>query len=72
MKRVGEEIGAEKLQFYSARHSFATIAANDVRIPIYIANDMLCHVDILHKKVPYSHEQGIKLTINNLNTSYLS
>ena len=42
---VGTEIGVEKLQFYSARHSFATIDANDVRIPIYIINDMLCHVD---------------------------
>lgn len=45
LKRVGEEIGVEKLQFYSARHSMATIAVNDVRIPIYIINDMLCHVD---------------------------
>ena len=50
MKRVGEEIGVEKLQFYSARHSFATIAVNDVRIPIYMVNDMLCHVDRLYKK----------------------
>lgn len=50
MKRVGEEIGVEKLQLYSARHSFATIAVNDVRIPIYIVNDMLCHVDRLYKK----------------------
>ena len=23
----------------------ATIAVNDVRIPIYIVNDMLCHID---------------------------
>lgn len=42
---MGEEIGVEKLQFYSARHSFATIAVDDVRIPIYIVNDMLCYVD---------------------------
>jgi len=42
---VGTEIGVEKLQFYSARHSFTTIAVNDVRIPIYIVNDMFCHVD---------------------------
>ena len=50
MKRVGTEIGVEKLQFYYAKHSFSTIAVNDVRIPIYIVNDMLCHVDRLHKK----------------------
>ena len=41
---MGEGIGIEKLQFYSSRHSFATIDVNDVRIPIYIVNDMLCHV----------------------------
>jgi integrase len=45
LKEVGKEIGIEKLQFYSARHSFATIAVNEVRIPPYIVNDMLCHVD---------------------------
>ena len=45
LKAIGEEIGVDKLQFYSSRHSFATIAVNNVRIPIYIVNDMLCHVD---------------------------
>lgn len=45
LKKVGEEIGVDRLQFYSARHSMATIAVNDVRIPIYIVNDMLCHID---------------------------
>lgn len=45
LKEVGKELGIEKLQFYSARHSFATIAVNEVRIPPYIVNDMLCHVD---------------------------
>lgn len=45
LKEIGKEIGADGLQFYAARHSFATIAVNDVGIPIYIVNDMLCHVD---------------------------
>ena len=45
LKKVGEEAGIPKLQFYSARHSFATIAANNARIPLYIVNDMLCHID---------------------------
>lgn len=45
LKEVGKEIGIDRLQFYSARHSFATIAANDAMIPIYIVNEMLCHVD---------------------------
>lgn len=45
LKDIAQRIGVANLQFYSARHSMATIAANDVRIPIYIVNDMLCHVD---------------------------
>ena len=32
------------MQYYAASHSFATIAANDVGIPIYVLNEMLCHV----------------------------
>ena len=45
LKEVGNKIGVENLQFYSARHSMATIAINKVGIPIYIVNEMLCHVD---------------------------
>ncbi len=45
LKKVGEKLNIPNLQFYAARHSMATIAANDVRIPIYIVNDMLCHID---------------------------
>lgn len=45
LKAVGAEAGVEGLQFYAARHSFATIAVNDVGISIYLVNDMLCHVD---------------------------
>lgn len=44
LKEVGKEVGVEKLQFYAARHSMATIAVNDVGISKYIVNDMLCHV----------------------------
>lgn len=33
LKEIGKEIGVEQLQFYSARHSMATIAANDVKNP---------------------------------------
>ncbi len=45
LKEVGKEIGVERLQFYAARHSMATIAVNDVGISKYVVNDMLCHVD---------------------------
>lgn len=45
LKEVGREVGVEKLQFYAARHSMATIAVNDVGISKYVVNDMLCHTD---------------------------
>lgn len=45
LKEVGKEIGVERLQFYAARHTFATIAANDAEIPIYTVNAMLNHTD---------------------------
>ena len=45
LKEVGVELGIDKLQFYAARHSMATIAVNDVKISKYVVNDMLCHTD---------------------------
>lgn len=45
LKEVGKEIGIERLQFYAARHSMATIAVNDVKISKYVVNDMLNHTD---------------------------
>lgn len=45
LKGIAAEVGVDNLQFYAIRHSFATIAVNDVRINQYIVNDMLCHVD---------------------------
>lgn len=45
LKEVGAEIGIDNLQFYSARHSMATIASNDVGISIYVVNDMLNHIE---------------------------
>lgn len=45
LKEIGRELGIDHLQFYSARHSMATIAINKVGINKYIVNDMLCHVD---------------------------
>lgn len=45
LKEVGEEVGVSGLQFYAARHSFATIAVNNVGIPVYTVNDMLNHTD---------------------------
>lgn len=45
LKGIGKEFGIERLQFYAARHSMATIAVNDVKISKYIVNDMLNHTD---------------------------
>lgn len=45
LKQIGEELGIDNLQFYSARHSFATIAANNVKIDRYTINLMLNHTD---------------------------
>ena len=45
LKQIGKEIGIENLQFYSARHSMATIALNKVGIDKYTLNDMLNHID---------------------------
>lgn len=45
LKEVADDLGLNGLQFYSARHSMATIALNDARIDKYTVNDMLCHTD---------------------------
>lgn len=45
LKEVADDLGLNGLQFYSARHSMATIALNDVRVDKYTVNDMLCHTD---------------------------
>ena len=45
LKIIGKEIGVDGLQFYSARHSVATIALNEAGISKWLVNDMLCHVD---------------------------
>lgn len=69
LKEIGRELGIERLQFYSARHSMATISVNDVKISKYIVNDMLNHTDQslkiteLYIKKDFSHinEANVKL-----------
>ena len=43
--RENENINVDYLTFYSARHSFATIARNDADIDKYTVHQMLNHVD---------------------------
>lgn len=45
LKLVGDVIGVEDLEFYAARHSWATIAVNDVGIDKYTVHAALNHVD---------------------------
>lgn len=69
LKEVGKDLGINRLQFYAARHSMATIAVNEVGISKYIVNDMLNHTDQslkiteLYIKKDFSHinESNVKL-----------
>lgn len=45
LKEIGSIIGVFDLEFYSARHSWATIALNKVGIDKYIVHSSLNHVD---------------------------
>lgn len=45
LKEIQKELGLDKLQYYYARHSMATIAVNKAGIDKYTVNDMLCHTD---------------------------
>lgn len=45
LKEIGKELGIDKLQFYAARHSLATIAANEAGIDRWTVNLMLNHTD---------------------------
>lgn len=45
LKDIGKELGIEGLQFYSARHSMASIAANEAGIDRWTVNMMLNHTD---------------------------
>lgn len=45
LKEIGEALGIEDLEFYAARHSWATIALNKVRIDKYTVHSALNHVD---------------------------
>ena len=45
LKEIGELIGVEDLEFYAARHSWATIAINKCKIDKYTVHAALNHVD---------------------------
>lgn len=45
LKKIGDIIGVDDLEFYAARHSWATIANNDAGINKYTVHEALNHVD---------------------------
>jgi integrase len=45
LKAVGRAAGVDDLEFYYARRSWATIAANDCSIPVDTVDDCLAHSD---------------------------
>ena len=45
LKRIGKIIGVDDLEFYAARHSWATIANNDAGVDKYTVHTALNHVD---------------------------
>lgn len=45
LKQIGEVIGIEDLEFYAARHSWATIAINKIKIDKYTVHSALNHID---------------------------
>ena len=45
LKQIGKLIGVSDLVFYAARHTWATIAANDVGIDKYTVHLALNHID---------------------------
>lgn len=45
LKYIGKTLDIDDLEFYAARHSWATIAANDVGIDKYTVHEALNHVD---------------------------
>jgi len=45
LKKIGSEIGVDDLEFYSARHTWATIAVNEAGVDKYSVHQALNHVD---------------------------
>lgn len=45
LKKIGEDIGVDDLEFYAARHTWATIASNEVGVDKYTVHTALNHVD---------------------------
>ena len=45
LKKIGNLLGIDDLEFYAARHTWATIATNDAEVDKYTVHTALSHVD---------------------------
>ena len=45
MKKIAEDLGMDKLDFYAARHTWATLAQNDAGVDKWTVHTSLNHVD---------------------------
>ena len=70
LKTVGKKVGVEHLEFYAARHSWATIGLNKVGIDKYTVHSALNHVDEEMKVTDIYLDHDWSL-INNANRKVL-
>lgn len=45
LKKIGDDLGIDDLEFYAARHTWATIASNEAGVDKYTVHTALNHVD---------------------------
>ena len=45
LKKIGKALGIDDLEYYAARHTWATIAVNDAGVDKYTVHQCLNHVD---------------------------
>jgi integrase len=65
LKTIGKAVGTTDLEFYYARHSWATIAANICDIPVDTIDDCLAHSDNRVAKKSYIKKDWTKMFAAN-------
>lgn len=70
LKEIGKLLKIDDLEFYAARHSWATIALNVLKINKYIVHEGLNHVDEEMKVTDIYIEKDFK-AINEANSMVL-
>lgn len=53
LKIIGRAVGVDDLEFYYARHSWATLAANDCKISVDLVDECLAHAE--HSSIAKKH-----------------